>query len=167
MKYFSTAFLLLLLACQNAGSGSSDQRSDTASVATTATTAPIPSAPDTTTLGGRWYLEPVLPSDTATGKTPWLELNLDLTSFSGNTGCNSMHGKFYFSKTDSSLAFNDKIGLSKMACPGYNETAFLKSLKNTERYKLHKDTLYLIGDDHSELSRWLRKPASTPKVLKA
>jgi heat shock protein HslJ len=164
MKSICTAFMLFLLACQNTDSGSSDQRSDTAIAATPAS---IPSAPDTTTLGGRWYLEPVLPSDTATGKIPWLEFNLDLAGFSGNTGCNSMHGKFYFSKTDSSLAFNDKIVLSKMACPGYNEPAFLKSLKNTERYKLHKDTLTLIGDDHSELSRWLRKPASTPKALKA
>jgi heat shock protein HslJ len=167
MKSICTVFMLFLLACQNAGSGSSDQRSDTAAIATAATPVPTLSAPDTTTLGGRWYLEPVLPSDTATGKTPWLELNPSLARFSGNTGCNSIQGKFYFSKTDSSLAFNDKIVLSKMACPGYNEPAFLKSLGNTERYKLHKDTLTLIGDDHSELSRWLRKPASTPKALRA
>ena len=78
-----------------------------------------------------------------------------------------MHGKLYFSKTDSSIAFSDKIVLSRMTCPGYNESAFLKSLENTARYKLHKDTLTFIGDDHSELSRWLRKPASTPKAFKA
>jgi heat shock protein HslJ len=167
MKVIGTAFLVLLVACQNAGSGNSDQRPDTSTASTAATPTPPPAQPDTTTLGGRWYLQPVLPSDTATGKTPWLELNLDLARFSGNTGCNSMHGKFYFSKTDSSVTFNDKITLSKMACTGYNEPAFLKSLKNTARYKLHKDTLTLIGDDHSELSRWLRKPASTPKALKA
>jgi heat shock protein HslJ len=166
MKNIGTAFLLFLLACQSGGGGTSDQRSDTATAASAAIPAPPPPAPDTTSLGGRWYLQPVLPSDTATGKTPWLDLNPDLSHFAGNTGCNSMHGKFYFSKTDSSLAFNDKIAISKITCPGYNEAAFLKSLKNTSRFKLHKDTLTFIGDDHSELSRWIRKPATAPKALK-
>jgi len=164
MKNLGTAFLLFLVACQNGGSGNSSQPSDT--VATAATPAPPPSAPDTTSLGGHWYLLPVLASDTATGKTPWLDLNLDLSRFSGNTGCNSMHGKFYFSKTDNSLSFGDKIATAKKACPGYNEPGFLKSLKNTARYKLHKDTLTLVGDDHAELSRWIRSPATAPKALK-
>jgi heat shock protein HslJ len=153
MKSIGTAFMLFLLACQSGGEANSGQQSDTA---TSATAAPTSAAPDTSSLGGRWYLQPVLPSDTATGKTAWLDLNLDLSRFTGNTGCNSMHGKFYFSKTDSSLSFGDKIAISKMACPRNNEPAFLQSLKNTARYKLHKDTLTLIGDNHSELSRWCR-----------
>jgi heat shock protein HslJ len=161
MRNLVAVFLLFLLACQNAGS-SSGQPSDTA----TATAAPRPIPPDTTTLGGRWYLQPVLPSDTATGKTPWLDFNLDLSRFTGNSGCNSMHGKFYFSKTDSSFSFNDKIAIAKMTCTGYNESAFLKSLKNTMRFKLRNGTLTLIGDDHTELSHWTRNPASGPKVLK-
>jgi heat shock protein HslJ len=151
MRIISTAFLLFLLACQNAGGGTS-QLSDTAIA--TISTAPI--IPDTSTLAGRWYLQPVLPSDTATGKIPWLELNLDLSRFSGNTGCNSMHGKFYFSKTDSSLSFSDKIVLSKMVCTGFNEGSFLKSLASTARFKLRHDTLIFIGDDHAELSKWIR-----------
>jgi heat shock protein HslJ len=153
MKSIATVFILFLLACQSGGSGNSGQQSDTA---TAAITAPKPPAPDTTSLSGRWYLRPVLPSDTVTGKIPWLDLNLDRSRFTGNTGCNSIHGKFYFSKTDSSLSFGDKIAISKMACPGYNEPAFLKSLMKTMRYKLHNDTLTFIADDHSELSRWCR-----------
>jgi heat shock protein HslJ len=163
MKSIGTAFLLFLLACQNGGGGNSGQQADTA---TAASPAPAPPAPDTTSLGGRWYLQPVLPSDTATGKTPWLDLNLDPSRFTGNTGCNSIHGKFYFSKTDNSLSFGDKIAISKKTCPGYNEPVFLKSLMKTTRYKLHNDTLTFVADDHSELSRWLRKPATTPKALK-
>jgi heat shock protein HslJ len=163
MKYLSVAFLLFIPACQNAGDGGSSQPADTSTVAS----APItPNVPDTSTLGGRWYLQPVLPSDTAAGQTPWIDLNIDLSRFAGNTGCNSMHGKFYFSKADNSLAFNDKIPISKMACPGFNEIAFLKSLKNTAHYKLRHDTLIFIGDDHAELSRWIRKPAAAPNVLK-
>jgi len=162
MKNISTIFLLFLLACQNNGNTGSSRPSDTPA----ASAAIKPSPPDTTTLGGRWYLQPVLPSDTATGKLPWLDLNLGLSRFTGNTGCNSMHGKFYFSKTDSSLSFSDKIDVAKMICPGFNEPAFLKSLRNTARYKLRRDTLTFISDDHSELSRWTRKPSSAPKVLK-
>jgi heat shock protein HslJ len=150
MRIISTAFLLFLLACQNGGGAS--QLSDTAIA--TVSTAPI--IPDTSTLAGRWYLQPVLPSDTETGKIPWLELNPDLSRFSGNTGCNSMHGKFYFSKTDSSLSFSDKIVLSKMVCTGFNEGSFLKSLASTARFKLRHDTLIFIGDDHAELSKWIR-----------
>lgn len=122
--------------------------------------------PDTTSLGGRWYLEPVLPSDTAAGKTPWLDLNTDLSRFTGNSGCNAMHGKFYFSKGDSSFAFNDEIATARMACPGYNESAFLKSLKKTARFRLSDGTLTLLGEDKAELSHWIRKPAKAPKALK-
>jgi heat shock protein HslJ len=150
MKNISVIFLLFLLACQNAGSTS--QPSDTTTISAAITL----HIPDTTTLGGRWYLQPILPSDTATGNTPWLDLNLDLSRFNGNTGCNSMHGKFYFSKTDNSLAFSDKIAISKMVCTGFNELAFLKSLRNTSGFKLRHDTLIFIGDDRSELSRWIR-----------
>jgi hypothetical protein len=53
-----------------------------------------------------------------------------------------------------------------MTCPGYNEPAFLKSLKNTGRYRLHNGILTFIGDDHVELSHWMRKPATLPKALK-
>ena len=155
MKNIGTAFLLFLAACQNAGSGNSSQPHRHRRYRR---------HPRSTAVSPRHHQprRPLVPSarprlrDTATGRTPWLDLNLDLSRFSGNTGCNSMHGKFYFSKTDNSLSFGNKIAIAKMACPGYNEPAFLKSMGNTARYKLHKDTLTLVGDDHSELSRWVR-----------
>jgi heat shock protein HslJ len=166
MKIPGAAFLLLLFACQNAGNGNSQSSDTTTATATPA--APIArTSPDTTSLGGRWYLQPVLPSDTAAGRTPWLDLNIDHSRFTGNSGCNSMHGKFYFSKTDSSFSFSNEIAIARMACPGYNEPAFLKSLKNTARFKLHDGTLTLLGEDHTELSHWIRQPAKAPKALKA
>lgn len=121
---------------------------------------------DTTSLGGRWYLEATLPSDTATGKIPWLDLNLELSRFTGNSGCNSMHGKFYFSKSDSSISFNDNIAIGRMMCAGYNEAGFLKSLKNSARYKLENGRLILLGDDRGELSHWSRHPSKVAKALK-
>jgi hypothetical protein len=101
--------LLFFPACQQPTAGASSN-SAAAHLADTVAAAPVPvsRALDTTTLGGVWYLQPVLESDTATGKTPWLELNLARSKFKGNTGCNSMRGQFWFSKSDSSLSFGDR-----------------------------------------------------------
>jgi heat shock protein HslJ len=160
MKSIGVAVLLFMLACQSPDTMPPQQ----AAPATAAATAPQPK--DTTTLDGTWYLLPVLPSDTATGKIPWLTLNLAGSRFTGNTGCNSMHGKFWFSKSDSSLSFGDKFAISKKACQGYNEPAFLKSLGNTTHYKLRDGILTLIGDGRSELSRWMRQPPTPAKSIK-
>ncbi|HZE84780.1 MAG TPA: META domain-containing protein, partial [Puia sp.] len=122
--------------------------------------------PDTTKLAGIWYLQPVLASDTAAGKTPFLRFDVAKTRVSGNTGCNSLNGAFWYSDKDSSLTFNEKFVTTRMACPGYNEQAFLKSLMNANHYRLHKGTLILMTDQ-TELSRWARKPAVAPKSGKA
>jgi heat shock protein HslJ len=122
---------------------------------------------DSTTLGGTWFLQPVLPSDTAAGKTPSLVLDLTKSRFSGNTGCNVMRGQFWFSTKDSSLSFSDNIITTKMSCPGYNEPGFMKSLRSAGRFRLNNGTLTLLSDDNAELSRWMRKPGSLPKALKA
>ena len=119
---------------------------------------------DTTTLNGKWYLQPLLASDTATGKLPVLEINLPAAKFSGNTGCNNMRGSFQ--KTDTSLVFNPNIITTKMLCTGYNEAAFIKSLLHTNTYKLEKDVLILLFDA-TELSRWTRKPGGPVRSNKA
>jgi heat shock protein HslJ len=162
MISIAAACLLLLAACQ-----SPTGKQNSATRDTVAATASVMTSPDTTTLGGIWYLQPVLPSDTAAGKTPSLDLNLTKSRFTGNTGCNSMNGEFWFSKTDSSLSFSEKIAASKMACQGYNERAFIKSLLSAGRYRLRDGVLTLLSDDNTELSHWVRKPGKAPKALKA
>jgi heat shock protein HslJ len=165
MKTISAVCLLFLLACQNPAGGSSKAVADTPA----AVPAPPPSAaeglpqatrvPDTTSLAGTWYLQPVLDSDTTTGtgKLPWIQFDLVKSRFIGNTGCNTMRGEFWFSKNDSSLSFNDKLATTRMVCPGYNEPAFLKSLRSAAHYRLRQGMLTLVGDDNLELSRWKRK----------
>jgi heat shock protein HslJ len=165
MKYLVIAAVLVLLSCQNAGSKNAG-RVDTAAIAVGDSPVAGSKANDTTTLAGTWHLQAVLPSDTAAGKTPWLYLNLETTRFSGNSGCNSMHGKFYFSKTDSSFAFGNKIAIARMLCAGYNEGGFLKSLKNTTRYKLKNGVLTFVGDDKTELSHWVRREEKPAKTLR-
>jgi heat shock protein HslJ len=86
--------------------------------------------------------------------------------FSGNTGCNTMRGSFWYSPTDSSLSFSDKIITTKMACPGYNEPAFMKSLQHTSHYRLRNGVLSLLAEDNSELSRWMRQASAPPKAIK-
>jgi heat shock protein HslJ len=159
---------IFLLACQNPAPAPAKQQADTAKQqADTATTVtPAPPITDTTSLGGTWVLQPVLDSDTATGKIPWLDLDLVKSKFTGNTGCNTMHGQFWFSKNDSSLSFGDKVAAGKMACPGYNEPAFLKSLSSTTHFRLHNGVLTLLADDNMEISRWTRRPAPPANSLK-
>lgn len=130
---------------------------------------PIAQAPaklpkDTTKLSGLWFLQPVLPSDTATGKIPRLEFNLASKRFAGNTGCNNMSGSFDF--TDTTLQFNQRIVTTKMVCVGYNEKAFLESLLRTNSYRLQNGMLILMFDQ-TELSRWTRKVAPKPVINKA
>ena len=168
MKCIAASCLILLAACQMPTSNPSGKKADTLITANTAKIAPgTPTVTDTTTLSGKWYLQPVLPSDTATGKTPFLQFDLAKSRFSGNTGCNPLHGEFYYGKKDSSLSFGNKIAITKMTCPGYNEMAFLKSLGSTGRFRLQNGTLTLLSDDKTELSHWTRKPGSGPKALKA
>lgn len=113
---------------------------------------------DTTSLGGLWFLQPVLISDTVTGKIPRLELNLSKKRYTGNTGCNNMSGTFDY--TDTTLVFHEPV-LTKMACVGYNERAFLENLMRTNSYRLQNGILILLFNQ-TELSRWTRKVAPKP-----
>lgn len=162
MKIIISACLCTLLACQEPASNHPQPTADTPVAAAART----PKVPDTTTLAGGWYLQPVLPSDGATGKTASLRLDLAKKRFSGNTGCNNMSGGFWYSSNDSSLSFSDKITTTKMACPGYNESSFLKSLLHASHYRLRNGVLTLLADDNSELSHWARKPSASTKSEK-
>jgi heat shock protein HslJ len=124
---------------------------------------PVP-VKDTTKLGGLWFLQPVLVSDTATGKIPRIEFNLATKRFTGNTGCNNMSGTFDF--TDSTLQFNQRIITTKMSCVGYNERAFLESMLQTNSYRFENGTLILLFNN-TELSHWTRKVATKPVINKA
>ena len=161
MKIIISACLCMLLACHEPASHPA-AKADTTAVSTART----PKIPDTTTLGGAWYLQPVLASDAATGKLPSIRLDLTKKRFSGHTGCNNMSGGFWYSSNDSSLAFSDKIVTTKMACPGYNEQSFLKSFLHVTHYRLRGGILTLVAEDNTELSHWGRKPATTTKSEK-
>jgi heat shock protein HslJ len=115
---------------------------------------------DETTLAGTWVLQPVLASDTAAGKFPTITFDLASKKFSGNTGCNDMSGHF-FVKGDS-LSFDEHIVLTRKACEGYNEKAFIDNLAKTTGYKIVDGVLQLMNDQ-TVLSKWTRKADTTSK----
>jgi len=159
----------VLLACQQPQAKNTSTPKDTVAKDSVAMAA-IPKRPvilDSTVLDGTWYLQPVLASDTASGKRATIEFNVKKARFSGNTGCNSMNGKYYFSIVDSSMSFSDKLVTTKMACTGYNEKAFLKNLLLTTHFKMKNGVLILLAEDNTELSRWERKPTAPPNTGKA
>ncbi len=164
MRPFTLLLSILVLSCN--GSGNNLPTSDSTEKAKTDTPlapAPIPEK-DTTKLGGIWFLQPVMASDTAVGKIPRLNLNLSTKKFTGNTGCNNMSGAFDF--TDTTIQFNQRIITTRMACVGYNEKAFLDNLLRANTYKLQNGILILMFDQ-TELSRWTRKVAPKPIINKA
>jgi heat shock protein HslJ len=115
------------------------------------------------TLAGTWELQPVLASDTATGRIPTIHFDLDKQKFTGNTGCNSVSGSFLL-KGDS-LIFNEQIISTKMACAGYNEKAFLDNLFKTNRYQIKEGVLQLMFNA-TILSNWVRHAdTSTTKQI--
>ncbi|HSC36410.1 MAG TPA: META domain-containing protein, partial [Chitinophagaceae bacterium] len=105
---------------------------------------------DTSRLDGTWFLQPVLASDTATGKIPTLVFNVNKSRFTGHTGCNNMSGRFEIS--GKILRFDSNLITTRMACPGYHERAFIKSLLHTNGYKFDNGVLILLFDA-TELSR--------------
>jgi heat shock protein HslJ len=104
-------------------------------------------------LDGKWRLIPVLPSDTATGRIPTLNFILDNKRVAGNTGCNNFSGTFSIDKNN--LTFNHDFVSTKMACPGYDEAAFERSLLRTNNYEINSDTLSL-KENQTPLSYWTR-----------
>jgi heat shock protein HslJ len=120
-------------------------------------------AVDSGRLEGRWFLLPVLSSDTATGRVPTLVFDTKRGRFTGNTGCNSMNGRF--SSFGKNLQIDSNIVTTKMACPGYNERAFIKNLLRANGYRFDDGVLVLLFDG-TELSRWVRNLAK-PRSYRA
>ena len=93
-------------------------------------------------LTGSWQLQMLFASDTNWARHPFINLNLEDRSFSGNSGCNSIRGKFTVSN-ENYIAFDKNFVSTKMACPGSFEKSFLSALLKINRYTINKDELEL------------------------
>jgi heat shock protein HslJ len=114
--------------------------------------------PDSVTIEGKWQLMPVLSSDTATGKIPWINFDIKSGRFAGNTGCNAMNGTFII-KQDA-LSFGENLISTRMDCTGYNEKPFIDNLLKTNRYEIKDGVLQLMYNT-TILSKWVSHIDST------
>lgn len=171
MKVIALAALSLIITHCSGPAAPLQKNSDSL----TASSAPPPSAvtalvsdslkmSDSSDLNGTWYLIPVLPSDTAAGRLPEIKLDVNEKRFIGTTGCNRMGGIFRLKGHE--LIFDKRIMTTKVACPGYNEEAFLHSLLKVDNYVIEKDELLLRSHD-TILSRWSRKPMKASRIRHA
>lgn len=96
-------------------------------------------------LNGSWQLQLLFASDNTWPGAPFIDINMADKTFSGNSGCNSISGKFTIS--DSYFGFDKNIVSTKMACldqnSNRNEKTFLSALLKINKYILNKDELEL------------------------
>lgn len=101
--------------------------------------------PVNASLGGKWQLQMLFATDNNWQKVPYINFNLSDSTFSGNSSCNSIRGKFKLS--DNYVAFEKNIFSTKMACPGSYEKTFLSALLKINKYTINKDDLELGQGD--------------------
>ena len=92
-------------------------------------------------LNGSWKLQMLFASDNNWTNAPQININLKEKTFSGNSSCNPISGKFTIN--DNYLAFDKNIISTKMACSENYEKPFLSVLLKINKYTLTKDELEL------------------------
>ncbi len=110
---------------------------------------------DSSGLAGEWVLQPVLASDTATGKLPTLSFNLGQKKFTGFTGCNQVNGKFNLHGDQ--LVIGKDMDLTNNTCEGFNEKEFIINLLRVNRFRVRDGVLWLMIDQ-VPVSKWTRNP---------
>jgi heat shock protein HslJ len=111
-------------------------------------------------LSGTWELNYISGSKIAfdglyPGKKPQLIFaSAAPEEFSGNTGCNSIRGKFYANDTE--IKFKEPMAMTKMYCESGGEQAFLNMLKKVNIFNLSSNTLTFLADD-VEVMRFSKK----------
>lgn len=105
-------------------------------------------------LNGSWQLQMLFASDNKWTANPYINLDLKEKAFSGNSGCNTISGKF--TTSDSYIAFDKNIISTKMACASNNnEKAFLAALLKVNKYTITNNELEL-GQGEIVLMKFIR-----------
>lgn len=77
-------------------------------------------------------------------RRPELEFNAAENKVAGSTGCNRLTGNYTIQ--GESFRFGPGMGLTRMACPGFNESEFLAALNQVNRYRLQDNQLQFYND---------------------
>jgi heat shock protein HslJ len=92
-------------------------------------------------LNGSWQLQMLFASDNKWTADPYIDLDLKEKTFTVNSGCNSISGRF--TTSESYIAFDKNIVSTKMACAGNTEKAFLAALLKINKYTITNNELEL------------------------
>ncbi len=101
-------------------------------------------------LDGTWELS-VFPSGEKTfaeifgQRRPEITFNASQKQVSGTTGCNRFFGPFTLK--NNRISFGSNLGLTKMACPEYDENIFVNAMLQADSYRIDGDQLELLAGD--------------------
>ena len=104
-------------------------------------------------INGEWVLQMLFASDNNWNEPPLLKLDFLTKTFIGNTGCNTMSGKFTVSENYFSF---DKSVATKKVCQGYNDYTFIAAISKINHYAIVNDQLEL-GQGEIVLMRFKRR----------
>lgn len=105
-------------------------------------------------LSGSWQLQ-LKKDEQLPVEAPTITINMADKSFYGNTGCNNMSGTFTLDK-DNHIIFGPDIIMTKKACPGYNEKAFITNFTQTNQYRISNGILQLMNNN-DVLTTWVKR----------
>jgi len=78
-------------------------------------------------------------------RKPELQFDESNKKVTGTSGCNHISGGY--TQHEKMLQFSNNMIMTKMACPGYDETIFMEALRKVNSYHLSNDQLSLKHDD--------------------
>lgn len=101
-------------------------------------------------LSGNWQLSLFTGGDKSFAETfgqrrPQISFNASQKQVSGTTGCNRFFGPYTLNNNQ--LSFGSNLGLTKMACPDYDEQVFLTALQQVTNYRITNNQLELLAGD--------------------
>lgn len=105
-------------------------------------------------LEGKWVLSSVDNSlsegktlqELFPGKTPFLILNAQNNTLSGNDGCNNIFGGYSISGS-TGISFGENLGSTMMFCEGTSDYLFKQALTQTTHFTIDNGTLTLFSKD--------------------
>lgn len=161
MKHlFLPLLIAVIFACntQTKGGAINNDTTITSTDTTSNNTATTPDNVTDTALTGSWQLQAPNADNTGT-EIPTLTFNAGNNTVTGTTGCNNLSGT-YTLESNHALAFGEQLIVTKKACPGYNEKAFLDNLTSTNNYRISSGVLEL-RNNNDVLLKFVR--SSVPK----
>jgi heat shock protein HslJ len=99
-------------------------------------------------INGKWLLNKIngknIPTQLGQNNIPHLDINGELKTISGSTGCNRLSGKFVLRNYNVLMG---SMATTKMACPNAMESAFLAVFNHIISYQISNNNLLLINNE--------------------